>query len=848
MKTVLFSLLSICFLNSIGSQTLFNDVLLLNRYTKNNIINIDAFETIEQKSLKSELNSDSTTNTRKTIIQKELDTIDNLKRDSILSVLKKYGFVTEADFQSGDPNSIIITRIQQNPFFKVTILAGLFRSSSTSFNSVFNQALAKAGDLDVTNFAIGLTDFLIERTKTELNTAFFKRFQEELNKPQYKDLNLLFPETVKLLNAIGVEIYQFDHYLNSLRNAFDQDLSRLLVHLPAVVEHHKNDPVFQANPALRPSLLLSLELAGWVKDGIHPGEMLLRLSQSENMDTLAVTDTLTARDVASSIRLATLISESLRNNDGTLHYWVSAEQLKQLQDPITFNIYLGLLYEVSKTTPYNTILFRNGANRISLTTALHTLGTNNVTDSLTVYRNFILKFGNAVQSTMRAVDDFQSTFKAMEKDVSLSKNFTREYILEGAEVFDNFMTLTKLGFDIEKLPYLNIRIPERAKIVIRNTEQSGAIALLIAQKQYAGAVAKLTALLEETLYNPEMETIGVLQIALANNTNASIKANIQNKIDLYEQMQELQKQCHELKALPCFRGKRKQISGLRNQISILEKRAKLIQVSSTLNTNGALLAKLNDLKDTLNAQANATLGKEKTLIQKQVDAIDKQIKGLEKGNTNFDRISATSKQTIKKFLKYGTFMANIVEADSPEAAKKAIEAIALPPGSYTIKRESRFSAALNGYLGAFAGTEYIDGLQNKPLNNLGITMPVGISFSWGNLGPKRKNPWSIGLFVPLIDLGAVASYRIKNDTTSTGLQEAETVPTIQLKHLISPGLFLEAGIPRTPLSFGLGIQLGPRLRTVNSQNNDVSNTYVRFGATLKVDIPLLHFYASPGKR
>ncbi|MGR9936641.1 hypothetical protein ACUOG0_23890, partial [Escherichia coli] len=41
--------------------------------------------------------------------------------------------------------------------------------------------LTSLGNTDVTNFAAGLARFLAERTKQELNEAFFNRMKEQLN-------------------------------------------------------------------------------------------------------------------------------------------------------------------------------------------------------------------------------------------------------------------------------------------------------------------------------------------------------------------------------------------------------------------------------------------------------------------------------------------------------------------------------------------------------------------------------------------------------------------------------------------------------------------------------------------
>jgi hypothetical protein len=104
----------------------------------------------------------------------------------------------------------------------------------------------------------------------------------------------------------------------------------------------------------------------------------------------------------------------------------------------------------------------------------------------------------------------------------------------------------------------------------------------------------------------------------------------------------------------------------------------------------------------------------------------------------------------------------------------------------------------------------------------------------------------------LIDVGAVAAFRFK-DTVKTSAGDtlvADKVPTIQLRDIISPGVFLSIGIPRSPISLNFGAQMGASLRKINTVSagnlqpkNDLSNnTYWRFSASVCVDIPLLNFH------
>lgn len=193
---------------------------------------------------------------------------------------------------------------------------------------------------------------------------------------------------------------------------------------------------------------------------------------------------------------------------------------------------------------------------------------------------------------------------------------------------------------------------------------------------------------------------------------------------------------------------------------------------------------------------------------------------------------------IPYVLKYGSFMAAIVTAESSDEVKSIIESAALPAGSSRIKRESQFNVSVNSYLGIFAGKEVIAGVNNKNLiNNFSLSAPVGVSFSFGGFRSDKNQPgMSLGGFFSLIDLGAVASFRFGDDSTAS-------IPEIQLKNIIAPGFFLSVGFPKAPISLNIGGQYGPLLREVTAtQHRNLENGYWRFGASLVVDIPLFNLY------
>lgn len=198
-----------------------------------------------------------------------------------------------------------------------------------------------------------------------------------------------------------------------------------------------------------------------------------------------------------------------------------------------------------------------------------------------------------------------------------------------------------------------------------------------------------------------------------------------------------------------------------------------------------------------------------------------------------------------EYVKYGTFMASIVEAKNSDEVKAAIEAAVLPIGSSSIKRETSMNISLNAFIGPFAGGEYLPTLKdNQWAFSYGVTAPIGVAFSWGKKHPifkkalEGKDPGgkSFTIFVPIIDVGSMASFRAGDDSSKVASE-------VTFSNIISPGLYFYWGFGKCPISIGLGGQLGPQLREVTATNINVDkNLYFRFGLNLVVDIPFFNFY------
>jgi hypothetical protein len=600
-------------------------------------------------------------------------------------------------------------KIENNPFLKDIFVFQPAAATPTVNEAYKSGPLEKIGNLDVTNFAFGMADFLIERAKTELNTAFFKRLNDALDDAYLKTL---FPKTKKVLEVIGVEIYQYNHYLNALRTAFAEDLKALLDHLPAVIDLLKDKGVIKPNSEEYHLLHLLAEIGGWVQEKLHPGEILSRTAESSHLIAWGGSEKSEYKDVFSIVECSALFSESFRNT-GNGQYWVGEDQFVQLKDSTTLKIYLGLVFEISKTLPYNNIKFNISGGKKTLTEVLNEIGIAWNTNKIPQIIEFLQQLRDGSRDAVLAIETLDKLKDELNKNTDISNRDKRAQLFDASlNVYKSFVNLLKVAYEIDKLPFPNantFKVSPEAKNLVDLLQIGGDIGSQLLNGQYSGAVTNIAIILKY-----------------------GIKTN----------------------------------------------------------------------------------------------------------------------ELTPPFLKYGTFMANIVEAETPEDAKAAIEAIALPPGSYTIKRESACNIAFNGYIGAFYGQERIDGVADNGFNNIALTAPVGIAFSLGNIGKNCKNPWSFSLFAPIIDLGVIASYRLKTDNTSTQTNDLETLPTVKLKHIIAPGLFAEIGIKGTPLSLGFGGQFGPRLRNLDATANpadEIGDTYFRLGGSLKVDIPLLNLYNKPVK-
>lgn len=201
--------------------------------------------------------------------------------------------------------------------------------------------------------------------------------------------------------------------------------------------------------------------------------------------------------------------------------------------------------------------------------------------------------------------------------------------------------------------------------------------------------------------------------------------------------------------------------------------------------------------------------------------------------------NSTYLDVVNTIDNYGNFMTGVINAKNSDETKDVIKKFAAPPASFVLKREYQRTFSITGQPGYFISTEKLEGSDQKFKFVSGITLPLGLEFTFKNkLGNDNSASW--GVFAQLIDLGAVLNFRI-GDTTSTLPDKME------FKQIFSPGISFNYGFKNSPMTLGLGYQYTPELRVVSKDGNDFYPNGHRIFLRLAWDIPLINIARSKNK-
>jgi hypothetical protein len=165
----------------------------------------------------------------------------------------------------------------------------------------------------------------------------------------------------------------------------------------------------------------------------------------------------------------------------------------------------------------------------------------------------------------------------------------------------------------------------------------------------------------------------------------------------------------------------------------------------------------------------------------------------------------------------GALIIDIAQAKDAASVTAALDTYALPAGSYIDKQMWAYTVTLNAYFGPAYGREKLvgslsDTTSGRYGSRVGFTAPVGVAFNWAlypNAAPTEHHfLGDISVVGSVFDVGALASWRLGNGNSAT-------TPPVTWANIVAPGIFLVFGIKDLPLSFMVGSEYGPGLRSVN---------------------------------
>lgn len=631
---------------------------------------------------------------------------------------------------------------------------------------------------NVATIADGLAKFLVNRAKQELSMAFFEQFKRELN--DLEELRIIFPKTHALLNTIGEEIYNFSGYLSMLREAFQLDLQNMIPNLQNLLDDESLKDYLKTNKTVDFILRNALLIAKGLQNGSHPGDILTSV-KDENLDNTTI------KNLSPSLELLDLFSQSVRSRQKD-RYWISSDSLRLLfKDEVTLKIYLGLMFHKGGHIKFRK---KNGTDSISFGQVLTGINTN-FKQKVVPVKAYLTELIDRAET----IDQNLKKIRKMESEEEAGSGYTEHYAfyMSAVQLIDHVPSILKIPMLANNTHFDQAKFDKFIDIA----SDIGGLYLDINEKNYFGSVMGLSNVLDKTIP--------------------------QYREDLKKATAKLNSWSQDLEKL--------------KDSELASKLGDIIRYAASQDQNAKideLMIALEKLKTDISDAASKKLARDK---------LDELRKDSEAVLNNIDnKLMDKYGDLIAKLMKYGNLAASIAKAENSDEVEKIIESIALPAGSSRIKRESLRNLALNAYVGMIAGGQDLPGEGNtggyKPY--AALSAPVGLAYSWGGKNSdKGKGGNSLTLFVPLIDVGALATFRFNDDSTAVA-------SNIELKNIFAPGLFAYWGFKRVPLSFGFGGQLGPRLHDIDAGvTSTYDDYYIRWGATLAVDIPLLNFYTKP---
>lgn len=210
------------------------------------------------------------------------------------------------------------------------------------------------------------------------------------------------------------------------------------------------------------------------------------------------------------------------------------------------------------------------------------------------------------------------------------------------------------------------------------------------------------------------------------------------------------------------------------------------------------------------------------------------------GGANDEQLERFRRE-IGSALRVLSSAAALASARTSDEVRGVLDSIAAPVGSYRTKRAPRHVFSLTGLVGFGIGYERTFADETE-FHAGALSLHASIGLDWSMHGGMLG---SIGLYLHLIDLGALASAPFGLEVPG-GPQEREVRVEVDGLSWVSPGLYIRWGIADSPAVLAIGAAYVPRARTLVTEvpmGDDVQQRLdgVRIQLILGVDATLWVF-------
>jgi len=368
-----------------------------------------------------------------------------------------------------------IELIKENPFLKEFYNAA---QTESTFTDRFSGIVNSVSGVDVTSIANGIAMLMIDRAKQELTVTFFNRFKKFAeDNPEFK---VLFPKTTD--NLKNLLAYKYPEMLPALRTGFYADLNKITYNLDDVLELPRYNEMLKKFPEIKITIR-SIRLIHELESGeSHAADIITKFANFGEWETKSSSNGF--KNFKSSVKLAAIFSNSLRNTDTTkkdVKAWISIKQIRELvNDSIAFRIYLGLIYQ--KTITDKVIWYKTTPKSLKTDSTSFATLMSQQKDNLFLFENKLTKFIELSETVDNLIDTLNSK---KNKKIVLKTEDYYSYINASLDIVD-------YGFSIAGLFDQNLDIAQYTLIARKSND----LYRHIYKKEYTQALSNSMDILE----------------------------------------------------------------------------------------------------------------------------------------------------------------------------------------------------------------------------------------------------------------------------------------------------------------------------------------------------------------